>query len=73
MTGVLDWLQTNAEWVFGGVGVAVPIAVVSWLAARNKDGHRQVQRGGKGSTNLQAGKSIRIEDRSMSRNDERNE
>lgn len=46
-------------WVFSGVGVAVPLALLSWLIGRRRVSRltkiRQVQEGGDSSTNVQIG------------------
>lgn len=54
-----DWVTANATWIFSGVGIAVPIALVTWWLSRSQPSQRQ--RGGSQSTNLQAGGDIRIQ------------
>ena len=52
----MDWLIQNKEWLLSGVAVAVPLAIIGWLIATR--GNKQTQKGGKGSTNIQAGGDI---------------
>lgn len=33
---MLDWIVANKEWLFEGVGVAVPLAVIGWLCSKRK-------------------------------------
>lgn len=35
---MLDWIRENKEWLFSGVAVAVPLAIIGWLCSkRSKD------------------------------------
>ena len=52
----MSWIVENKEWLFGGIAVAVPIAIIGWLITSKSE--KQVQKGGKGSTNIQARGSI---------------
>jgi len=54
----LDWLAQNKEWLLSGIAVAVPLAIIGWLIASKRS--NQSQKGGKGSTNIQAGGDINI-------------
>jgi hypothetical protein len=54
---MLDWIWKNKEWVFSGIGVAAVVAVVGWIRSRQSG---QVQRSSRNSTNLQAGRDIKI-------------
>lgn len=56
----MKWLIDNKEWLFSGLMVAVPIAIIGWLFIRNKKTKIQKQKGGHGSTNIQVGRDIRI-------------
>lgn len=57
----MDWLIENREWLFSGIAIAIPLAIVGWvLSSKSK---KQVQKGGKGSTNLQVGGSINIKEK----------
>lgn len=52
----MDWILDNKEWLFGGIAVAVPIAILSWLFANKRSG--QIQKSGDNSTNIQVGGNI---------------
>ncbi|GHA51981.1 hypothetical protein GCM10010372_59840 [Streptomyces tauricus] len=54
----MSWVS----WAFGGVGVAVPIALISWFYFdRKKNQDRQVQKSGNDSINYQAGGNMRVD------------
>jgi hypothetical protein len=55
---VIDWILANKEWLFGGIAVAVPLAIAGWIA--NKRKHDQTQTSGQNSTNIQAGGNVNI-------------
>ena len=57
----MDWFIENKEWLFSGVAIAIPIAIVGWFSSSKKK--RQVQKGGKGSTNIQIGGSFNIKEK----------
>jgi len=55
-------LMSWVTWVFSGVGIAVPIALVGWFYFdRNKNEGGQVQRSGNNSINYQAGGNMRVD------------
>jgi hypothetical protein len=56
----MNWLLANKEWLFSGLLVAVPIALIGWLFARRRAHASQVQRSGNSSINLQAGGNINM-------------
>jgi hypothetical protein len=49
----IDWIIANKEWLFGGVLIAVPIAIVGWIFAKRHLQRSQIQNGGDNSMNLQ--------------------
>ncbi|MEW7986493.1 MAG: hypothetical protein AB2810_19105 [Candidatus Thiodiazotropha endolucinida] len=53
----MDWIIENKDWLFNGLLVTVPIAIIGWFFYK---GNRQTQKGGDNSTNIQAGKNINI-------------
>lgn len=57
----MDWFIENREWLFSGVAIAIPLAIAGW--AFSSKGQKQVQKGGKGSTNIQIGGSLNIEEK----------
>lgn len=55
----MEWIYQNRAWLFDGLLVAVPLAIVSWFFAKHLRSTRtQSQKGGQGSTNIQAGTNI---------------
>jgi len=59
----MEWLNANKEWLFSGILVAIPIALIGWFVGakvnKPKDGQRQSS--GRDSINLQAGGDLKIE------------
>lgn len=33
---MLDWILKNKEWLFSGVAVSVPLAIIGWLCSKRK-------------------------------------
>lgn len=61
----MDWLWSNREWVFSGVGVAVASGLIAWVLRRRTHRsvrYKQKQSGGTKSTNIQIG-SVGRDDR----------
>ena len=54
----MDWIIENSEWLFGGIAVAIPIAIIGWFLSTN--GNKQIQKGGANSTNIQVGGNLKI-------------
>ena len=52
---MLDWIVENRFWLFSGVAVSIPIAIVGWFMFTRKSTHVQGQKSGKNSVNIQAG------------------
>ena len=42
----MDWIIANKEWLFSGILVAVPIALIGWLIAKRRSRPSQSQRAG---------------------------
>lgn len=61
---MLNWINDNRQWLFDGLGVAVPLAFLSWIGSRffgRRQSNGQRQHGGENSVNIQAGRDARIE------------
>lgn len=57
----MNWIIENKEWLFSGIAIAIPLAIAGWaLSSKNK---RQVQKGGKGSTNIQVGGNFNVKEK----------
>jgi hypothetical protein len=54
----VNWIIDNKEWLFSGVAVAIPLAIVAWIVSTRLS--KQVQRSGKNSTNIQVGGNLAI-------------
>lgn len=52
----MNWINENKEWLFSGVAIAVPLAVLGWFFSSQKS--KQVQKGGDDSTNIQVGGNL---------------
>ena len=57
---MLEWIADNKTWLFSGLGVAIPLAIVGWLFSRPSSRSAQKQRGGDGSVNIQAGEDANV-------------
>jgi len=55
---MIDWLISNKEWVFSGIGVSIAGAIAAWLFSRSRA--TQQQSSGANSVNIQAGKDLHI-------------
>lgn len=56
---VMGFLFDNKEWLFGGVAVSVPIALVGWWLFSGRS-EAQTQKSGKNSVNIQVGGNLEI-------------
>jgi hypothetical protein len=57
----MDWISENKDWLFSGIAVAVPLAIIGWIIACR--GSKQVQKGGKNSINIQVGGNLKIKEK----------
>ena len=53
-----QWIHQNADWLFSGVAVSLPLAVIGWLFYSRSS--KQVQKSGDNSTNIQVGGNLKI-------------
>jgi type VI protein secretion system component VasK len=73
----MHWITENKEWLFSGVAVAVPLAVIGWFLARAKRNAKrtsekrieQRQKSGSGSINIQVGRDISVNGKRKKRNE----
>ena len=56
----MSWLRENSPWLFSGVLVAVPLAVVGWILKKRHSAKSQKQVGGDNSVNVQVGGNVQI-------------
>lgn len=57
----MAWILENKEWLFSGVFVALPLAVLGWIAGKRTTSRSQNQKGGATSTNIQAGGDANVQ------------
>ena len=57
----MDWLIDNREWLFSGILVALPVAIIGWLLGRRVFRKVQQQKGGHGCLNIRAGQNINLD------------
>ncbi len=39
---MLDWIIDNKEWLFSGVAVAIPLAIIGWLYSKRGKGESTI-------------------------------
>lgn len=54
----MDWITDNMNWLFSGIAIAVPLALIGWFISSR--GNKQIQKGGKNSTNIQVGGNFNV-------------
>lgn len=54
----MEWIIENKEWLFSGVAIAIPLAIVGLFFSGQ--GNKQVQKSGDNSTNIQIGGSLKV-------------
>lgn len=56
MSSIFEWIEKNAFWIFDGIGVAIIGRIIGTFAKKKYAIYKStkiVQRGGKGSINIQ--------------------
>ncbi|MCG7630151.1 hypothetical protein MHM88_20285 [Epibacterium sp. MM17-32] len=59
MEDIWLWIQTNKEWLFSGIAIAVPLAFLGWLVSRKDKTQSQIA--GESSTNIQVAGDFNFE------------
>lgn len=54
----MEWIIENIEWLFSGVAIAIPLAIIGWLTSSRRT--KQIQKSGDNSTNIQIGGDLKI-------------
>ncbi len=54
----MQWITENKDWLFSGVAIAIPLAIIGWFISSRRN--KQVQKGGESSTNIQVGGNLNI-------------
>lgn len=57
----MEWIHENKDWLFSGVAIALPLAIIGWFVSSKKN--KQSQKGGNNSTNIQVGGDFKVTDR----------
>ena len=57
---MIEWIIKNKEWLFSGLLVGIPIALVGWFFSRRPSRQSQIQKAGDNSTNVQVGGNIEV-------------
>jgi len=55
---MITWLVANKEWLFSGLAVAVPIAIIGWIFGSQRT--FQKLRSGEKSINIQVGGNVSV-------------
>ena len=55
----MDWIIKNSDWLFSGIAIAIPLAIIGYLFNKNVKS-KQNQKIGNNSTGYQVGGSINI-------------
>jgi hypothetical protein len=56
----MDWIIANKEWLFSGLLVGFPIALLGWIFAKRRSAIFQKQKAGNDSFNIQIGGDIKV-------------
>lgn len=56
---IINWLNSNKEWIFSGIGVAI-ISIVIHLLFKRYQSKKQIQKSGNNSINIQVGDNLNI-------------
>ena len=56
MNSIFEWIGKNTNWIFDGIGVAIIGGIIGIFAKKKYDTYKStkiIQKGGKGSINIQ--------------------
>ncbi len=54
----MEWIVENKGWLFSGIAIAIPLAIIGWLISSRRN--KQVQKAGNNSTNIQVGGNLSL-------------
>ena len=60
---MIEWIIENKTWLFSGLAVAIPLAIIGWIISRQRNKTVQKQKSGSRSVNIQAGRDVSIGER----------
>jgi len=56
---IIDWFNSNKEWIFSGIGVGI-ISIIVTLFFKRSQSKKQIQKSGNNSVNIQIGDSLNL-------------
>ena len=56
---IIDWFNSNKEWVFSGIGAVIIATIITWFLRRSSS-KKQIQKSGNNSINIQVGDNLNI-------------
>ena len=56
---IINWFNSNKEWVFSGIGAVSIAAIITWFLRRSPS-KKQIQKSGNDSINIQVGDNLNI-------------
>lgn len=56
----MQWIIDNRDWLFSGIAIAVPLAIIGWFFSFKST--KQIQKSGKNSVNIQIGRDVNLHD-----------
>ncbi|MDF2557577.1 MAG: hypothetical protein K0R71_1405 [Bacillales bacterium] len=60
---MINWLNHNKEWLFSGIAVSIPLAIVGWFFSSSSKNTNQKLNSGENSTNIQVGGNLILNDK----------
>lgn len=60
---MVKWIIENKTWLFSGLAVAIPLAIIGWIISRQSKKTIQKQKAGSRSVNIQASGDVSIGNR----------
>jgi len=54
----MQWITENKDWLFSGIAIAIPLAILGWSFSSRKN--KQIQKSGDNSTNVQVGGNLEL-------------
>ncbi len=67
---MIEWIIENKTWLFSGLAVVIPLAIIGWLFTRPRNKTVQKQKSGSHSVNIQTGRDSSIGNHRKSKNHE---
>ncbi len=55
---MVKWIIDNSEWLFSGVAIAVPLAIIGWLCSKRKSEAKKTSTYSVQQINIGSGKTV---------------